>query len=312
MSVYTKITKDELNNHLKKYSLGVAESIEGIPDGIENTNYVLKTDKNEYIFTIFENLKDKEVKQYLRFMNHLCNKGLSCPRVMESKAKNVCVIINGKPSAIIEKLKGASIININGNHCNQIGNLLGDFHLYGLDFDENLPNTRDIKWSEISYKRLKKIITDRQNKIIKHALIMLKDLSEQNLEVGTIHADLFRDNVLFYEDKVSGMIDFYYSCKGFLIYDLAVVINDWCTDSTGSIITSKYKKIITSYSKKRSFVGNEYIFWQHALIAAALRFYLSRLIDLHFPKVGEMTHIKDPNVFEKILEDRIDNKYDLI
>jgi homoserine kinase type II len=131
------------------------------------------------------------------------------------------------------------------------------------------------------------------------------------LPVGTIHADLFRDNVLFDRNKISGMIDFYYSCRGFLIYDLAVVVNDWCTALDGTIINEKYIKLIEAYMKKGSVQDLEKKYWRHALVSAALRFYLSRLLDLHFPKIGEMTHIKDPLIFENILKDRINTSYQL-
>ena len=106
------------------------------------------------------------------------------------------------------------------------------------------------------------------------------------------------------------MIDFYYSCKGYLIYDLAVVVNDWCSDENGRIMLDKYNNLISSYSKIRNIDKNEKTYWQHALVAAALRFYLSRLLDLHYPKIGEMTHIKDPLVFENILINRLNNTYE--
>ena len=138
MSVYTKVTKDELSKHLQEYSIGEATSITGISDGIENTNYLLKTSQNEFIFTIFENIHADDVDQYLDFMNHLSHKGLSCPNVLKTNSGRLSIRINGKPSAIIEKLSGKSIIDSDTNSCMLIGDLLSNFHISGSDFKTNI------------------------------------------------------------------------------------------------------------------------------------------------------------------------------
>ncbi len=311
MSVYTKITEDELSKHLLGYSVGTATSLTGISDGIENTNYLLKTDQNEFIFTIFENIKREDVGQYLDFMNHLSNKGLMCPNVLKSNKGEISVIINGKPSAIIEKLNGKSIVDTDIDSCISIGDLLSEFHTFGLDFKKEIKNSRDNQWCINSYEKLIEVIEDNQSKLILQAMNIQEELLNQILPMGTIHADLFRDNVLFDKNKVSGMIDFYYSCHGFLIYDLAVVVNDWCTAQDGTIMAEKYTKLISAYTKRRNIVSLEKQYWRHALVSAALRFYLSRLLDLHFPKIGEMTHIKDPLIFENILKNRINTSYQI-
>ena len=311
MSVYTKITEEELSRHLLRYSLGKAVSLTGISDGIENTNYLLKTDQNEYIFTIFENIKKDDVGQYLDFMNHLSGKGLLCPNVLKSNNGELFVIINNKPSAIIQKLDGKSQVDTDLNSCESIGNLLAEFHIFGSDFKKEIKSSRDIKWCIKSHEKLINVIEEKQSKLILEAIDIQKELLTQNLPIGTIHADLFRDNVLFKGNSIYGMIDFYYSCRGFLVYDLAVVINDWCTSKNGMIVTEKYNRLTSSYIKRRDIVESEKKYWRHALVSAALRFYLSRLLDLHFPKIGEMTHIKDPLIFENILKDRINTSYQI-
>ena len=309
MSVYTKITEEELSRHLLRYSIGKAVSLTGISDGIENTNYLLKTDKNEYIFTIFENIKKEDVGQYLDFMNHLSGKGLLCPNVLKSNKEELFIMINNKPSAIIQKLNGKSIVDTDVNSCEAIGNLLAEFHIFGSDFKKAIKNSRDIKWCIKSHEKLINVIKEDQSKLILKSIDIQRELSTQSLPIGTIHADLFRDNVLFKGNDISGMIDFYYSCQGFLIYDLAVVVNDWCTSKNGTIVTEEYNRLTSSYVKKRNIIDLEKKYWGHALVSAALRFYLSRLLDLHFPKIGEMTHIKDPLIFENILKDRINTSY---
>ena len=306
MSVYTKISSDEISMYLKDYSVGSFESLEGISDGIENTNYVLKTTDNEYIFTIFENIKIDKVIIYLELMNFLNKNNFKCAKVHITKNNELCKLIQNKPAAIIEKIPGSSIDNINAEHCYKVGKLLGNFHLLSNNFSYKLKDSRDISWRKDAYGRLEPILTEDEKIFIEEALTIQKEFDKLNLPRGIIHADLFRDNVLFNSEKISGMIDFYYSCNGVFIYDLAVVANDWCTDDSGNLITDKVENLMDSYSSIRKFDDNEKDYWNYALVVASLRFYLSRLLDLHFPKIGEITHIKDPNVFKNILKNRLE------
>jgi len=309
MSVYTKITENDLSDYLEHYSIGKIIALTGISDGIENTNYLLTTDQGEFIFTIFENIKINDINQYLLFMNHVNKKGLLSPKVMKTDKQELFFTIDDKPSAIIEKLDGASVVNPNEKKCGDVGSILGDFHNYNSDFNITIPNSRDLSWCKSTNEKLSKTLSKPELLLIEQAIKHQESLQSQKLPTGMIHADLFRDNVLFYKEKISGMIDFYYSCQGFLIYDLAVVVNDWCTEPDGLLNELKLKKLLNNYNIKRVITDNEKTHWQNALISAALRFYLSRLLDLHFPKIGEMTHIKDPFVFKSILEDRIKNSY---
>ena len=301
MSVYTKITKDALSDHLKNYSIGQLVEIEGISDGIENTNYLLTTTKKEYIFTIFENIDNKMADKYLNFMNHLHEQEFKCALVESTNTEQLSLDIFDKPSAIIQKLDGKSISRTNESHCESVGELLSEFHQKSSNFEPSLINSRDIYWKIEMIKKLNGLISKQQTEIINASLKLDKLLDEKKLPKGKIHADLFRDNVLFKNNVVSGMIDFYYSCDGILLYDIAVVANDWCTTSDGSIDINRLNKLIEGYEKNRKIEDREKECFPFALASAGLRFYLSRLHDLHFPKIGEMTHIKDPSFFEKIL-----------
>ncbi len=301
MSVYTKITKDALSDHLKNYSIGQLVNIEGISDGIENTNYLLTTTKNEYIFTIFENIDDKIADTYLNFMNHLNEQEFKCALVESTNTGQLSVNISNKPSAIIQKLDGKSIAETNESHCESVGELLSEFHQKSSSFKSSLNNPRDMIWKIETIEKLSGSISKEQTEIINESLKLDRILVDKELPTGKIHADLFRDNVLFNDDIISGMIDFYYSCDGILLYDIAVVANDWCTSDDGSIDPKKLDKLFIGYEKNRKIQGNERDCLPFALASAGLRFYLSRLHDLHFPKIGEMTHIKDPSFFENIL-----------
>ena len=301
MSVYTKITKDALSDHLENYSIGQLVEIEGISDGIENTNYLLTTTKNEYIFTIFENIDDSIADKYLNFMNHLHGEKFKCALVESTNTNQLSVSISNKPSAIIQNLEGKSISETDESHCESVGELLSEFHQKSSNFKTSLINTRDMAWKIKTIEKLNGSISKKQTEIINASLKLDKLITQQELPKGKIHADLFRDNVLFNNNTISGMIDFYYSCDGFLLYDIAVVANDWCTNNDGSINQKKIDKLFAGYEKNRKVEDKEREYFPFALTSAGLRFYLSRLHDLHFPKIGEMTHIKDPSFFENIL-----------
>ncbi|MEC7832718.1 MAG: homoserine kinase [Pseudomonadota bacterium] len=312
MSVYTKITNDELELHLENYSLGKIINFSGISEGIENSNYLLNTENGDFIFTIFEAISADRVIDYLSFMNHINKKGLLSPLVIETKSGKLSKSIQDKPSAVIEKLEGKSIVQPTNNHCEQLGKILANFHLCGQDFSIGITNARGSIWAKNSLERLNGLINKNQLNLIQKSIEIQEEFLNSDLPTGMIHADLFRDNVLYSADKISGIIDFYYSCCGPYIYDLAIVVNDWCNQENNSINEEKFNHLLAEYNKYREISDIEKTLWKHALVSAALRFYLSRLTDLHYPKIGEITHIKDPSIFENILIDRIESNYQIL
>ena len=189
---------------------------------------------------------------------------------------------------------------------------MADFHIYGSDFALNITNARGAVWAKKSLKKLDNVIDKNQLNLIQKAIEIQNIFVDSDLSTGMIHADLFRDNVLFSKNRISGVIDFYYSCYDPYIYDLAIVVNDWCNEENNSINLEKFTLLVTEYNKYKKITDDEKKSWKNALVSAALRFYLSRLIDLHYPKIGEITHIKDPSVFENILIDRIENEYQIL
>ena len=311
MSVYTKITEAELEQHLKNYSVGNILNFYGISEGIENSNYFLKTDKGEFVFTICEAISVDKINDYLLFMNYMNNKGLQSPLVIESTDRELFKIIKNKPAVIIQKLGGKSLTEPDNEHCIQLGQVLARFHSYGSDFSFEIVNPRGLSWAEEALRKLKGLIDKTKLTLIEDSITIQKSFTQSNLPLGMIHADLFRDNVLFSKGKITGIIDFYYSCKDVYIYDLAVAANDWCNLEDNSINYEKLNLLLNEYNKFRKITEKEKLQWRNALVSAALRFYLSRLVDLYFPKIGEITHIKDPSIFENILLDRIKSEYEI-
>ena len=240
-------------------------------------------------------------------MNFFSSDGL-CSEIMSTNNGEILTLVKNKPCSIMKKLSGKTVENTSNQLCKSLGGLIGKFHISGMKLKTNISNSRDIVWVEKTINKIKNHITSDQLKLIKRSHRIFEKLFNLDLPYGVIHSDLFRDNVLASKNKITGIIDYYYSFNGPLIYELAVIANDWCINKDGTIHQGKFTTIISSYNSIREINKKEMKYMNNAMVAAALRFYLSRLTDMIFPKVGEITHIKDPNIFENILLKRIEQK----
>ena len=308
MSVYTNLSNKDVSSLLATYNIGTLKSFRGISDGITNTNYFLNTTRGKYIITIFEDITEAKVKKYLKLMNFFSSNSLCCPEIMLTKSKQILSIVKSKPCSIMEKLSGQTVRETNASLCESIGSIIGNFHNTGSNYKNKISNSRNIKWVESNIKKIRNHVSKKQLYILEYSSTIFREIFETSLPNGIIHSDLFRDNVLARNGHVTGIIDYYYSFNGPFIYELAVIINDWCINKDGSINLKKYKSFLNSYNIVRNLTSIEKRYINKAMIAAGLRFYLSRLVDMIFPKVGEITHIKDPSTFEKIIKKRINLK----
>ena len=313
MSVYTRLTKEELEYLLNEYDIGDLADIEGINEGITNSNFYLQTTNSRYILTIFEE-PNLNLDYAIQLMEHLSYHQIPCPRPFKSKDNENIKKIQNKPVAIFSLLPGKTLSDTTPslNMCEQIGEVLAKIHVNASKFNENYSGSRDFIWFNKTYEKLKSKLNTEEEIIIKDELISLSKKDFNKLPLGVIHADLFRDNTLFINDKLTGVIDFYYACNGYLLYDLAIVINDWCLNEDKTINIERKESIIQSYNKIRKIEQIEKDYWPEVLKHAALRFWLSRLHDKYFPTDGEITHILDPDEFKLIFLDRMNNNYSLI
>ena len=313
MSVYTRLTKEELEQLLNDYNIGDPIDIEGINEGITNSNFYLQTTKSKYILTVFED-KSLNLEYSIHLMELLSNQKIPCPMPIKSKANETIKILRNKPVAIFSLLQGRTISKIDPSlkMCEQIGEMIAKIQLCSDKMNDVYLGSRHLTWFEETYKKLQDKLSNEENEMIENEI---KNHIKNQLNVlpsGIIHSDLFRDNALFIEDKLTGVIDFYYACQGYFLYDLAIIVNDWCLNSDKTINIEKQKKIVQAYNKFRKITQVEKDFWPKALRHAALRFWLSRLHDKYFPTDGELTHILDPNEFKSIFIDRVENPYKLI
>ncbi len=302
MAVFTPVNEAELKVWLNNYSLGELLALQGIASGIENTNYFVTTTAGRYVLTLFEKLSPSELPFYLNLMAHLADEGIPCPRPMADKRNHFLGELNGKPACLVSRLSGKSLVQPQVADCAAVGEMLGRLHIAGQSFKLTMPNPRAAAWRAVTATQVLPFLTPQdaallQNEVAFHAANPLTELPQ-----GVIHADLFRDNVLFDEGRISGLIDFYFACNDSFLYDLAITVNDWCMGTNSELDQSHTQAMLRAYHEVRPLQPAEREIWPVALRVAALRFWLSRLHDLYLPREGEIIHAHDPERFKRILE----------
>ncbi len=306
MSVYTCVEQYQLEEFLNNYELGNLISYQGINSGIENTNYFVTTSSGKFVLTLFENLSNKELPYFLELMAYLAEHNIPSAHPVSDINGSYLRQLNGKPAALVQRLAGNTDVDVpTVAQCQALGEFLGNLHFVSPNFHLHRNNERGPHWWKVTAERVLPHMPANDAKLLQKELNFQHKYQNLSLPRGVIHADLFRDNALFAGDKLCGVIDFYYACNDVLIYDIAVMINDWCSLPNGDLDAKRVQAVLKSYYKTRPFTKVEYKVWPIMLRAAALRFWLSRLQDLHFPRPGEITHIKDPVVFQHILQAHI-------
>ena len=306
MAVYTSLSQSEVENFISKFNIGKFKSYKGISDGVTNSNFFINTDICEAVLTIFEDLDFEDLKYYFNFMQHLSSHGFSCPSPLSDKNNNYIHDLKGKPAALISKLSGKVYEEINEKKLIELAKSFAEMHLISLKFKTQKKNLRGLQWMKDTFYLFADKIPLDQRELISDELSFLENIPA-DLPRGVIHADLFRDNVLFVEDTLGGIIDFYYACDDFFIYDIAIVINDWCIDHNGSIIEKRKKLFIEAYDSVRKLNNSEHDALNLYLRLAAMRFLISRFRDQFNAKDAELNTMKDPLFFYEILKNRRQN-----
>ncbi|MCW8839463.1 MAG: homoserine kinase [Gammaproteobacteria bacterium] len=301
MSVYTVVERDELEAFLGNYSLGELIDYQGISAGIENTNYFVTTSEKPLVLTLFENHTADELGYFLDLMAFLAEHGIPSAHPIADNSGHYLRELNGKPAALVMRLRGTNVEQPSEAQCRALGEALGRMHLAGQSFTGQRDNDRGPHWWNTTRQALADRLPAEDRDLLDEELAFQRDHRFDTLPRGVIHADLFRDNALFEGDTLTGLIDFYYACNDVLLYDVAVTVNDWCSNDAGELYPEKVLAMLRAYRQARPFTTDEAEAWPVMLRAGALRFWLSRLQDQHFPREGELTHIKDPDVFRTIL-----------
>lgn len=305
MSVYTKVTAAELSDWLKRYSVGALVELKGIAAGIENTNYFVTTTHGRYVLTLFERLPREALPSYLKLMAHLARHGIPCPSPIADRTNRLLTELNEKPAALVTRLAGVVVQQPSPAHCAEVGAVLADMHVAGRSYRGMVENPRGPKWWHATAPQVMPFLDDRGRRLLETELEFQSRQRLDDLPRGPVHADLFRDNVLFEGERIGGVLDFYFAGLDALLFDVAVTLNDWCIHPDGTIDRTRASAFLAAYHAGRPCSALERGAWPVMLRAAALRFWLSRLHDFHLPRPGELVHAHDPEHFRRILELRV-------
>jgi homoserine kinase type II len=305
MAVFTSVSRAELTAWLGDYSLGQLLELQGIASGIENTNYFVTTSNGRFVLTLFEILSADELPFYLNLMAHLARHGIPCPNPVANRSNQFLGTLKGKPACIVSRLSGKSTTAPSSAQCASIGAMLGQMHIAGQSFSQIMPNPRGAAWRAATAPQVQSFLDAQQAALLESEVTLQAKQDWTSLPQGVIHADLFRDNVLLEENRVGGLIDFYFACSDALLYDVAITVNDWCMNADGTLDPAKTRSFLRAYHAVRPLLDSEHGAWPLLLRVAALRFWLSRLFDKYLPRDGELIHAHDPHHFERILKNHI-------
>ena len=318
MAVFTEVTEHQAQALVTRLALGQVQALRGISAGIENTNYFVDTDQGEFVLTLFERLTFEQLPFYLQLMKHLAASGLAVPDPQADAGGDILFELNAKPAALVNKLRGGHQLAPDIFHCEQVGAELARMHLAGQDFPLTQPNLRGLAWWTETVPVVLPFLTASQAELISTELAFQQHLALSatyaELPRGPIHADLFRDNVMFEglpgRERLSGFFDFYFAGVDAWLFDLAVCLNDWCIDlASGRLDDTRAAAFVRAYETVRALSGPEHRLLPAMLRGAALRFWISRLWDAHLPRDAALLKAHDPAHFERVLRERIQSPW---
>ena len=310
MAVFTEVSTKDARELLRRLQLGKLAELRGIEGGIENTNYFVTSDQGEYVLTLFERLTAEQLPFYLHLKKHLAHAGIPVPDPQADKHGAILHTVAGKPAALATKLRGKSQLAPEPAHCAAVGAMLARMHLAGRGYERRQPNLRGLPWWNETVPVVLPHIGAEQ------AALLTSELAYQNhvaassayaaLPRGPIHADLFRDNVMFDGEELTGFFDFYFAGVDTFLFDLAVCLNDWCIDlPTGRHAPERAEALLAAYQAVRPLTTHERPLLPAMLRAGALRFWISRLWDFYLPREASMLTPHDPTHFERVLRQRV-------
>ena len=300
MSVYTPVCNEDLQAFLRQYQAGELLQLDAIHDGIENTNYFVTTHQGDYVLTLFETADEPSIEFTLNCMAHFAQQGLPCASPLADRLGHYLNPLHQKPASLVPRLTGRSEARPNAAHCREVGLTLANMHLAGQAIRSCPANQRGASWRQAIIAQIEPHLDSAQRRLLEHER-QHPQPNYDDLPRGIIHADLFRDNVLFVGTKLTGLLDLYDAGEDLWLYDLAITVNDWCNDGQGLFDMARLKALLTAYDAVRPVTAAEQTAWPDMLRLAALRFWLSRLYSLYFPRDAHLTQQKNPLVYQQLL-----------
>lgn len=316
MAVFTPVTEEQAALLMSQLGLGELTELRGIEGGIENTNYFATTDLGDYVLTLFERLNHEQLPFYLYLMKHLAEKGIPVPNPAANSDGDILHTLCAKPAAVVNRLLGKSQLTPDAVHCAAVGAMMARMHLAGEDYNRSQPNLRGLAWWNDTVPVVLPYLEEDQTRLLQSELAFQNHIAQgaayQALPKGPVHADLFRDNVMFEGEKLTGFFDFYFAGNDTWLFDLSVCMNDWCIDlNSGEHAPERALAMLNAYQEVRPLRSAERQLLPAMLRAGALRFWISRLWDFHLPREASMLKPHDPTHFERVLRARLTSPFKL-
>jgi homoserine kinase type II len=316
MAVFTPVTEEQAALLMSQLGLGELTDLRGIEGGIENTNYFATTDLGEYVLTLFERLNHEQLPFYLFLMKHLAEKGIPVPNPAANQDGDILHTLCDKPAAVVNRLLGKSQLAPDAVHCAEVGAMLARMHFAGEDYNRSQPNLRGLAWWNDTVPVVLPFLDESQARLLQSELAYQNHIAQgaayQALPKGPVHADLFRDNVMFEGEKLTGFFDFYFAGHDTWLFDLSVCMNDWCIDlNSGEHVPDRALAMLNAYQEVRPLRPAERQLLPAMLRAGALRFWISRLWDFYLPRDAAMLKPHDPTHFERVLRARLTSPFKL-
>jgi homoserine kinase type II len=324
VAVFTEVSRDEASAFVAPLGVGRLTALRGIQAGIENSNFFVDTldakgTTRHWVLTIFERLSFEQLPFYLELMRHLAQRGIPVPMPQADAGGALLHTLKGKPAALVDRLPGGHQLAPDVDHCAQVGAMLARMHEAGHDFGFTQPNLRGLAWWDETVPLVLPHVSAVQRELLQVELAFQHQVcgsaAYAALPRGPIHADLFRDNVMFEpggsledrgHERLCGLFDFYFAGVDAYLFDIAVCLNDWCIDlSSGALAEDRAAAFVGAYETVRPLDGNERRLLPALMRAAALRFWISRLWDVHLPRAAAILKAHDPTHFERVLMARV-------
>ncbi|TSE21482.1 Homoserine kinase [Tepidimonas alkaliphilus] len=313
MAVFTEVSREEAATLMQQLGLGRLTDMVGCAGGIENTNYFVSTERDgqrlEWVLTLFERLTHAQLPFYLHLMKHLAGKGIPVPDPQADASGQILHTVRGKPAAVVNRLRGASVLDPGPAHCAQVGAMLARMHLAAQDYPRQQPNLRGLAWWNETVPVVLPHLQPQQAALLQDELAYQNAVAASDayrrLPRGPVHADLFRDNVMFDDGRLSGVFDFYFAGCDTWLFDLSVTLNDWCIDlASGAADAARTQALLQAYEAVRPLTAEERALLPALRRAGALRFWISRLWDWYLPRPASVLKPHDPTHFERVLRAR--------
>ncbi|WP_447527729.1 homoserine kinase [Vreelandella sp. TE19] len=307
MAVFTPLSDAQVATFLERFDVGRLVALEGVAGGTENSTFFVTTDQRELVLTLFEQGEHEELPFFVDLMDYLDEHRIPVPGPVHDHHGTALQSLAGKPALLFPRMPGRHPASPNLAQCRALGEALGQLHVVSQHFPGQRPNPRDLNWLEAVHHKVLAYLSPADQALMKDEVDDFQSAFGQAdaLPTGALHGDLFRDNTLFEGDRLGGIIDLYNGCTGELLFDVAIVINDWATDEDGTLNAERYDTLLSAYMARRPFTAQERALWPTMLRMTALRYWLSRLLVVYVdPPAHDLTP-HDPERFRTILKARI-------